>query len=87
MRSAASQLVVMAAIVATLLYWPLGLVAALALYLAAIPFEAFLTFGGALNRPSGMLAWWLIVFVVALVYAAIVFPWDMRQDFNGPPRS
>lgn len=76
----------MAAIVATLLYWPLGLVAALGLYLAGIPLEAFLSFGGEFNPAVGMLFWYAITFVVALVYAAIVFPWDMRQDFSGPPK-
>lgn len=85
MRSA-SQLAVMAAIVATLLYWPLGIVAAIALHLAGIPFEAFLSFGGAVHQAVGMLLWWLIAFVVAFVYAAIVFPWDIQQDFSGPPK-
>jgi len=66
----------MAAIVATLLYGPVGLVLALALALFGISFQAALTFGGAVGTFLGLAAWWLLAFASACVYAAFTFPWD-----------
>jgi hypothetical protein len=77
-----AQMALMAAIVATLIYWPLGLVLALVLMWAGIPLEAFLTFGGAVHEFAGMAAYWVIVFVAALAYASFVFPWDVKQSFD-----
>ena len=74
----------MAAIVATLLYFPVGLGLALVLRLAGIAFEAFVTFDGALGLFSGLAAWWLIAFAGALVYAACFFPWG--DEVLGWPR-
>ena len=74
---------VIAAIVATLCYWPVGIVIALVLALLGVPLDSFLSFGGALNRFVGMAAWWLIFFAPALVYAALVFPWEQAHGF--PP--
>jgi hypothetical protein len=68
------QVASMAAIVATLCYWPLGLAIAAVLSVVGVPVDAFLTFGGALNRYAGMALWWLIVFAPALLYAALLFP-------------
>lgn len=65
----------MAAIVASLLCLPVG--AALALLSFAVlglPLLAFLTFGGALNVFAGLLAWWTLAFLAALVYAAYALP-------------
>lgn len=70
-----SQVAVMAAIVATLAYLPLGVLLALTLRLFGIPLDALLTFGGALNAVLGLLAWWLFAFAGACAYAAWVFPW------------
>lgn len=73
---AVSQLTVMAAIVASLLYVPLGALLALVSYAFSVPLSALMTFGGALNNVLlGLLAWWLVVFAGAYVYAAFVFPW------------
>jgi hypothetical protein len=70
---------VMAAIVATLLYPPVAIVLALLLGLSGVPFAALVTFGGAVGTPAGMLAWWLVAFVLALAYAAFVFPRGYRN--------
>jgi hypothetical protein len=66
---------VMAAIVATLVYFPAGLVLGFALRLLDVSFEAFVTFGGALHVLLGLAAWWLLFFAGALVYAACLMPW------------
>jgi len=71
----------MAAIVATLCYWPIGIAIALLLALLGLPLDAFVTFGGALNRYAGMAAWWLVFFAPALVYAALVLPWEQTRGF------
>lgn len=77
MRIAASvfQMALMAAIVATLLYWPAGVVAGALLGLLGVPIDSFVTFGGAINRFAGLAAWWLIAFAAALAYASVAFPW------------
>ncbi|MGQ0656276.1 MAG: hypothetical protein ACT4P4_29140 [Betaproteobacteria bacterium] len=80
--AALSQVSVMAAIVASMLYWPIGIALALLLALAGIPLRALLTFGDNMAPYFGMLAWWLIAFVLALVYAALVFPWGVHGDFR-----
>ena len=72
---AAAQLVVMAAIVTTALYFPLGALLLLLALALGMSLEAFLTFGGALTLLQGALAWWAIFFVPALVYSAYVMPW------------
>ena len=69
----------MAAIVATMLYPPVAIVLGLLLGLFGVPLDAVVTFGGATNTYAGMLAWWLVAFALALVYAAFAFPWDTRK--------
>ena len=80
--AAVSQMGLMAAIVASMLYWPVGIVLALLLAIAGIPLRALLTFGDSMAPYFGMLAWWLIAFVLALAYAALVFPWGIHGDFR-----
>ena len=72
---AVPQMMVMAAIVATLVYLPAGLVLPLLLGLFGISIDAVVTFGGFFNFLLGMLVWWLVVFAVACIYTACVFPW------------
>jgi hypothetical protein len=84
-RAAPAQVAVMAAIVATLLYLPFGLVLALVLRAAGVPFETFATFGGALGVFAGLALWWLLFFAGALVYAACLFPW--RDKVLGWPKN
>ena len=82
LAAAIGQMTVMAAIVATLCYWPMGIAIAVVLALFGVPLDAFLTFGGALNRYAGMAAWWFIVLAPALVYAAVMFPWEETRGFQ-----
>lgn len=71
-------MLVMGAIVASLLYFPVGAALALLFALMGVSLHAFVTFGGALRTLPGMLAWWLLDFTAALVYAACVFPWSAK---------
>ena len=76
---AVAQLTVMAAIVASLLYVPLGALVALVSYVFAVSLSAMMTFGGILNNVLlGLLTWWLVVFAGAYVYAAFAFPWKEK---------
>jgi hypothetical protein len=69
------QPLTMAAIVATLLWLPVGaLLAVLARFVLDMPLQDFLSFGGALNVVVGLLAWWALAFVASLVYAAFAMP-------------
>jgi hypothetical protein len=70
------QMLVMAAIVTTALFVPLGAIVALVAFgLFGVALQALVTFGGSLPAAAGVAAWWLILFVPALVYAAYVMPW------------
>jgi hypothetical protein len=73
-----AQVAVMGAIVASLLYFPLVVSLALALRVAGISFQAFVTFGGAFNVLPGLAIWWLLVFAGACIYAACLIPWDEK---------
>lgn len=75
------QLMVMAAITATLMCLPVGAVLALLAYaVLGISFHAFLTFAGALNNFAGVLAWWALAFLAALPYAAYAMPWSPQES-------
>lgn len=76
---ALSQMVMMAAIVATLACIPVGAALALVLYQLGAPLEAVLTLGGAVHASVGLVLWWLIVLAAACGYAAWMFPWEDRQ--------
>jgi hypothetical protein len=69
------QMVAVAAVIATMVYFPLGIALASGLALWGISPDELVTFGGAFNRIAGLLAWWLIVFAPTLVYAGLAFPW------------
>ena len=72
---ALSQMAVMAAIIATLTYVPLGVVLALVLGMVGVPLDALVTLGGAVHAPLGLLLGWLLAFAGACGYAAWLFPW------------
>ena len=76
--AAPGRLAVMAAIVATLAYFPLGLALVFVLRVAGIGFETLASFGGALNVFLGLVVWWLLFFAGALVYVACLFPGETR---------
>lgn len=70
------QMLVMAAVVTTALCVPVGAVlASLSFALFGISLREFVTFGGELAPVEGLLAWWAVLFIPALVYAAYVMPW------------
>lgn len=73
-----SQVAILGAIAATLFGWPAGAALALALSLFGISFHAVLTFGGAFSTWLGLLAWWLLAFAAACLYAACAFPWGEK---------
>jgi hypothetical protein len=66
---------VMTAIVATLVFLPVGLLLALAcVLLLGLSPHAVLSFGGAMSEPLGAIAWWLGSLVPAGVYSV----WCLR---------
>lgn len=71
---------VMAAIVASLLYWPAAVVVAFVCTLIGVPAEGLATFGGTLGMFAGMVAWWFVAFALVLPYVACVFPWGAKTD-------
>ena len=74
------QMLVMAAIVTTALFVPLGaLLALLAFAIFGISLPAFVTFGAFFNPVVGLAAWWAIFFVPALAYAAYAMPWHGNE--------
>ncbi len=75
-----AQLLVMAAIVTTALFVPVGtLLVLVASALFGVTMLGFVTFGGFFGALEGLAAWWAILFVPALVYAAYVMPWHAKQ--------
>ena len=61
----------MAAIVTTLAYIPVGALVALLAYGAFdVPLHSLLTFGGKIHIVAGLALWWGIAYLPALLYAA-----------------
>jgi hypothetical protein len=74
------QTVVMAAIVDTALFLPFGAILAfLSFALFGVSLRGFITFGGALNAPVGLIAWWSLLLVPSLAYAAYAMPWRPKE--------
>ncbi len=68
----AYEAALMAAIVTTLLYVPVGaLVAVVAFGAFDVPLHSLLTFGGHTHIVAGLALWWGIAFLPASVYAAV----------------
>ena len=78
-------MIVMAAIVAILVYLPVCIVLALTLGAFGVPFMAWVTMGEALHPALGLLAWWLLIFLGSCGYVASFFPWGDRF-FGWPGR-
>lgn len=78
-----AQLGVMAAVVATMIYFPFGLALIFLLRIAGIGYETLITFGGGFGVFVGLVAWWLLVFTCAFIYAAFMFPWE-DKEFGWP---
>ena len=68
--SALAQVVTMAAVVATLVYLPLGGALVLLLWLFGVSLESVVSFGGAVHPALGLLIWWSISFVCYCAYSA-----------------
>ena len=62
------QLAVMAATVATLAYFPFGLALIFLVRIAGVGHETLITFGGNFGIFVGLIAWWLLVFIGALLH-------------------
>ena len=77
------QLAVMAALVATMAYFPFGLALIFLLRIAGVGYETLITFAGSFGLFVGLIAWWLLVFAAALVYATFMFPWG-DKEFGWP---
>ena len=75
------QMFVMAAIVDTALFLPFGaILALLAFLLFGVSLHGFLTFGGVLGHPAeGFVAWWTLLLIPSLAYAACAMPWRPRD--------
>lgn len=75
------QMVVMAAIVDTALFLPFAAILALLSFgLFGVSFHGFLTFGDVLgNTVEGLVAWWTLLLVPSLVYAAYAMPWRPKD--------
>ena len=68
------QMALMAAIIAALVYVPLGVVLALVLSMAGVPLDAMLTLGGTVPAAVGPLLGWLLAYAAACGYAVWLFP-------------
>ena len=70
------RMLVMAAVVNTALFVPLtAILAFLSFALFGTSLQSFVTFGGQLSAPEGIIGWWGILLVPSLVYAAYMMPW------------
>ena len=70
----------MACIVATLGLLPVGgLLALVAFLVFDVSLQGFVTFGGAMNAPLGVVAWWMLVLIPSSVYAIIM----RHEDLSG----
>jgi hypothetical protein len=68
----ACAVALMAAIVTTLAYLPVGaLVAILAFGAFDVPLHSLLTLGGRIHIGAGLALWWGIAYLPALLYAAV----------------
>ena len=74
----------MAAIVASMVYFPLGALLALGACLAGVGFTGFVTFGDTVGFFAGAGLWWLVFCAGALIYAVCLFPWG--DEVLGWPR-
>lgn len=63
----------MAALVTSLMYFSVGALLVLAAYaLFGVSFHALMTFGDSFDPFVGLVLWWMVGYVPALVYAAIL---------------
>lgn len=53
--------------------------AVIAFVLFGISLRDFITFGSALRLLDGLVTWWVLMLLPALVYAACVMPWPSKK--------
>ena len=81
-RASLSETAMLAAVVTTMLYVPAcALLALLCFAVRDVSLAAFITFGGTYPAYLGVLAWWVLLFVPALAYAALFPPWKSASYF------
>lgn len=73
------RMVVMAAVVDSALFAPFVAILAFLFGLFGVPLQSFISFGGLLSGPGGLIAWWAILLVPSLVYAAYMMPWHSKE--------
>jgi hypothetical protein len=70
------QMAVMAAVVTTLLFWPIGALLALACFLVlGISLESLVTLGDTFYAWAGLFVWWSIGYLPAFAYSAYMTRW------------
>lgn len=74
-----TQAVVMAVVVTTIMYVPAGVLLALVLTPFGVSLYSLATFGSRLELFAGLVGWWLILLVPALVYTAFMYPWGGKH--------
>jgi len=73
-------MVVMAVIVNTALFAPVGgLLALLSFLLFGVSLQGFTTFGGTLGLFEGLVALWTLLLIPSLAYAAYMMPWGPKE--------
>ena len=74
------RMVIMAAIVDSALFVPIGAILALLCFaLFGVSLQSFVTFGGFVSPPAGVIVWWAVFLVPSLAYAAYMMPWHPRE--------
>lgn len=82
-RPVLSETAMLAAVVTTMLYLPAcALLALLCFAVGDVSPSAFITFGGTYPAFVGVLVWWVVAFVPAFAYAALVPPWKAGGYFG-----
>ncbi len=71
-------------IVATLMFLPLGaFLALLCVMVLDVSVHDLVTFWGSFNEPAGLLAWWLVAWLPASAYVAILLPDALAARASG----
>ena len=76
LQQSLKQMAVMAAVVTTMLFWPIGALLALACFLVlGIPVESLVTLGHTFYAWAGLLVWWAIGYLPAFAYSVYMTHW------------
>jgi hypothetical protein len=76
LQDSLKQMAVMAAVVTTMLLFPVGALLALVCFIAlGISLESFVTLGDTFYAWAGLLVWWGIGYLPAFAYSAYMTRW------------